>query len=526
MLHEDFIMKKLLPRRTKPFFCGLIIVLLAFASVAELEGVKGWAANVYIDPSARYNGDGTAGTQATSTGAKGAYNSWSKASFSKSNDYYQKCGTTQTMSSTLEIKDVDGTTSNKVIFGAYYLEGSTAKIGVSGKKPIIARSGTSGAVLIIDGSDHVTIRNLDLQKGATVMYIKGSNYFIIENCNLGKGTSQYGIRVFGEDRRTCGYGIIRNNTLDTHMQTYHQEVGSGALNDAIVFYLTGHHCKIYNNIIKDWGHSGILIYSTSKGDRYSGGVSNNEIYDNVMDGTNSPLMRGLDLSSKLEGYCQYNKVYRNKILNMTKHNNIGGTHNEYFLNITDTVLHTRWMGNGFSVVGYAGPVKYNKIYNNVIFNTEYRGIQIYNQPDYDIIKGNEFVNNILSHTTSYPIYINESNRILDNVFKNNVLYKKNAAEVTVYYRGTALSASGFNKKNGNNGDTISGNITADCMLRDPQNGDYSLRKGSLCIDAGTDVGLSSDFIGNPIPQGKPDIGAFETGSIQNPKKLDVSDIKD
>lgn len=44
-----------------------------------------------------------------------------------------------------------------------------------------------------------------------------------------------------------------------------------------------------------------------------------------------------------------------------------------------------------------------------------------------------------------------------------------------------------------------GNIDADPMWVDPENGDYRLLRNSPCIDAGTDTGLSTDLNGNPRP---------------------------
>ena len=44
------------------------------------------------------------------------------------------------------------------------------------------------------------------------------------------------------------------------------------------------------------------------------------------------------------------------------------------------------------------------------------------------------------------------------------------------------------------------------------NSDYHLQSSSPCIDAGTDVSLTKDFEGNPVPWGiHPDIGAYEYG---------------
>ena len=53
-------------------------------------------------------------------------------------------------------------------------------------------------------------------------------------------------------------------------------------------------------------------------------------------------------------------------------------------------------------------------------------------------------------------------------------------------------------------------IVADPRLADTAKRDFHLSRTSPCIDAGTVVGLQTDFAGVPIPQGKaPEIGAYE-----------------
>jgi len=50
-------------------------------------------------------------------------------------------------------------------------------------------------------------------------------------------------------------------------------------------------------------------------------------------------------------------------------------------------------------------------------------------------------------------------------------------------------------------------------MKAPEKGDFTLRPGSPCIDAGADVGLRKDHAGNKVPQGDGvDIGAFEYSS--------------
>jgi len=54
-----------------------------------------------------------------------------------------------------------------------------------------------------------------------------------------------------------------------------------------------------------------------------------------------------------------------------------------------------------------------------------------------------------------------------------------------------------------------GNIDADPLFVDIENGDYHLQRGSPCIDSGTNTGLTEDFDGNDRPVGDYDMGAFE-----------------
>ncbi|MCA9437679.1 MAG: hypothetical protein KC978_17980, partial [Candidatus Omnitrophica bacterium] len=50
--------------------------------------------------------------------------------------------------------------------------------------------------------------------------------------------------------------------------------------------------------------------------------------------------------------------------------------------------------------------------------------------------------------------------------------------------------------------------------------DYRLMRGSPCIEAGTDTGLTEDFDGNPRPVGDYDMGAFEYPLLRSDLNLD------
>ncbi|MBW2534736.1 MAG: hypothetical protein JRI55_24805, partial [Deltaproteobacteria bacterium] len=60
------------------------------------------------------------------------------------------------------------------------------------------------------------------------------------------------------------------------------------------------------------------------------------------------------------------------------------------------------------------------------------------------------------------------------------------------------------------GTPTANSFAGDPAFVDPSAGDFHLQPTSDCIDSGTDVGLTHDMDGVPVPQGSaPDVGAFE-----------------
>lgn len=86
---------------------------------------------------------------------------------------------------------------------------------------------------------------------------------------------------------------------------------------------------------------------------------------------------------------------------------------------------------------------------------------------------------------------------------NSILFPK--GEVVI----SGTSRRYFSYSNIKGGVSGEGNIDADPMFVDPENGDFRLMQGSPCIDSGTDTGLAHDLDGNPRPIGRYDMGAYE-----------------
>ena len=105
----------------------IFILILLFAALA-------FGADVYIDPNCGTPGDGSGHTCGDDPGGTDPLASWSDVTFSASDDYYQKCGTINTINAYLAIWSLTPTSENHLIMGAY--NGAGVKT-VVGAKPII-----------------------------------------------------------------------------------------------------------------------------------------------------------------------------------------------------------------------------------------------------------------------------------------------------------------------------------------------------------------------------------------------------
>jgi NifU-like protein involved in Fe-S cluster formation len=126
-----------------------------------------------------------------------------------------------------------------------------------------------------------------------------------------------------------------------------------------------------------------------------------------------------------------------------------------------------------------------KIWNNVIYGCD-NGIEI-NDLDADHSTGLDVRNNIVTGNRGYGLNLAASNTI--TTWGYNAWYDNASGNLNGKAAGT-------------------GDVTADPLMTSPATGNFTLQATSPCINAGTDVGLTEDYAGNPIV-GLPDIGAYE-----------------
>lgn len=125
----------------------------------------------------------------------------------------------------------------------------------------------------------------------------------------------------------------------------------------------------------------------------------------------------------------------------------------------------------------------------------------------------------------YSNYSSVKNRIYNNTFYNNgyVYYRTGGSDLAeiknnIFSKNsnTYPSTSGVTKDynlyyNSTYSGTETHSLNSDPMFVDPGNKDFHLQTGSPCINAGTDLGYTSDIDGTVL-SGNPDIGAYEYSS--------------
>ena len=463
----------------KKLFYTIILLLLLAPSVC-------FGANFYIDPTAGGGGDGSFADPKLPSEVDGA--------ITNTNDYYFKCGTTSNLTNSFDITDVDGTSENRVIIGAYYAEGSFDRAGclVDSELPIIQENGSTNTLTLmkIEGSSYVTVENLDIKHGNNhIQGGAGNSYIKITYNNIGEGCLAWGVRfLYSSDHNEISY-----NTIDTKMEIYGQEAET-TLWDCIKFVSTSY-SEIHHNTIKNWGHTGVGL------DDYS---HHNKVYNNYILGEVTNHCRAFE--SDWRSYS--NEFYKNYVVDMTARSQIFGSdhaiHHNVIANTRIPYFPKNSMteeGGGFTIAGndarnHSG-IKY---YNNTFYNLYGPAIKFvsYDSAGFGTITNCEIINNLMIETGTdynehddggishdYAIFVSDTTKISSNKFQNNVIFTTDRANTIIKYRGTEMNVATFNGAD-ESSDTISGNIaTSDGNnMTNPGADDFTLKVGADAVGAG------------------------------------------
>lgn len=402
----------------------------------------------------------------------------------------------------------------------WYDSGNNRLYVYATENPATAYSSVDGAEIRTYGinvawKDYITIQDLEIQGGDISINIDTSDYLVIDNCTVGKYAGRFGIFAIGTSGQPSTQGEIKNCTVESDL-TNDTLSYRGDLLDGIKLYGDVTYFEVHDNTVSNWNHTCIDL----EGINSTRVTQYNEIYDNTISSPNTNYCRGVNFASAdtNDGTCAYNKIYHNYIKDTTVRNQIHGNHNEFYYNIIDTVtagLVTPSAPDGIGLFASGGEKCHdNKIYNNVIYNTTANGIFMYGEGGWGDKEDNLIRNNIIMNwgAAYYGIYMVDDATILGNTWENNCLYKSGVSDVVYYGHDVGNNyphtIAEFNAENGTAGDVITNNIGGDPKFIDAANDDFRLIMASPCVDAGKDVGLTTDYRGRSIRHA-PDIGAYE-----------------
>ena len=333
----------------------------------------------------------------------------------------------------------------------------TAAPDSSGEVVFSSGSYSTKAGIRLEGSSHLVVRGLSVQKSLFGIYVLGSDNITVEDNHV-TDIGQEAIRVA---EGSSFVEVVGNTVSDTGKRF--GKYGEGVYVGTGASFGDGtNNVTIRGNDISRTFNEGIDIKPYTKDIL----IENNLIHD-INTGTSGAVVIGLRQGNWSEG-----EAARGSVPNA---DNIIIRNNKIW-NITSG---TRYKdGNGISARNGA------TIYNNIIWNCEHRGI---------------YINRGTPSNHTHKLYHN-------TVFRGSTAGTDDDIDV---------SDSSANVRIENNiGYSQGNNIAGEASLfRDARKGDFRLVRGSSAIDAGTSLNaVATDFSGASRSQGgAPDLGAYEYG---------------
>lgn len=388
-------------------------------------------------------------------------------------------------------------------------------------------SGNNGGMQLVKGDNpvlsdvsNVSIIDSEIAFGPyTAIYAQGANtdHILIENVKIHDTTSgSYAImggvvhtnwtfrKVEVYSGEQIHYNIFGNN--DAHA------IGGQNMSDLLI-----EDCNIH-----DWHGDGVIDYMGSTGSMNNVTIRRNT-FTNLNDDEGAHLHYGVakhgsnnpNFGSRSNNWQIYDNIF----------NNIGTKNNPETLGVGYAI---RGKGDGGEVPA--------AIYNNVFYDTA-GGIYWTDMGTYKDAAGNNIPylpggigftakNNIMMNLKSGGYYFYTKLPSVSNnaISINNNLYWPDTLGGNNKFKWLGTIGSNSTDSIDFNDWKLDSNQDHDAILSDPQfvnaSGsfsqpeDFQLKQGSKAINAGVNVGLTTDYAGNPIV-GAPDIGAFEySGAAQ------------
>lgn len=458
----------------------LIAILLCASPVT--------ATDVYIDPTAGSGGDGSCANP---------YDSWADVSgnFVQGHDYYQKVGTTETLSALINVT-TSGTSDDDIIIGAYSKSGEVCTDNVTtGTRPIIKRGAVpdSGTAFVVDAA-YIYFSYLEIQNSTRAFKVSdgaatSNNHW--DRVNVTSGN------ISGIDFRgtySCSDHIIQDCLFDTD-----QAGGSGSNG------IQNWECdniQILNNTFDGFEHT--LI-------EFKYGANNSIIRGNLFTNDENRTSHAFSFNDGSSGNLfEYNWIENtggiDKITNTTDGDDAGDPCENGCTTENNVIKNNVWNGSyglgpteEFLIVSAhgdddAGTVQNNKIYNNTFYNSGAGILQIGTgaQSVDGTCTGNEFKNNIAygyGNSNDVHVYAGGTNpTVTNNTFANCIFYD-GGSSIDINHLGNDYSTVAAWQS----GESDVSNMRAEADPNFTSNGtDFTLQSGSDAIDNGVDLGDTYD----------------------------------
>ncbi|MFH1119554.1 MAG: cadherin domain-containing protein [Bacteroidota bacterium] len=449
---------------------GLLVILL----VVQINLVG--QTTIYIDPTN------------TATGQNGSYlnpySSWSQVTFTNGNTYLQKRGTTFSTTGNITI-----TGRSNITLGAYD----------SGERPKIIKTTSGGYIVDMTTVSNCVVRDLEISSTAnatSAIIIDGygtaiSPNNLVDNCDL--HSCEWGVRIISQAPGNRILNSIIHNTGD-------DGVYAKDITDIEIGY-----CHIYDVNMK---------YFVNPNQSYSPGdniqlVSLYDLYFNIHHNT-------LDHSSSGNKFCfiAAGETYTGLIEYNTMIGNSGAvTSCLYFGHTSGTVIvryNTLQDGN-YGIYSYVYDLQLH--YNKIVRNNQ--GVTVMTNHNLTA-KNNVFYNNVNAGISSISnTSVTSNNNIFYLSGSNSRAYSCNSTIISNYNNFNTQQANFLNGHSTlASWQSATGNdlnsFIANPLFVNPVIDDYCLQPTSTCINSGTNVGLTADFFGTPVPQASgPDVGIHE-----------------
>jgi parallel beta-helix repeat protein len=362
--------------------------------------------------------------------------------------------------------------------------------------------GTSSA------KDYITIQNLYLKynndnaKGVIHSHW-GSDYWSIDNCILEYGYG-YGFRTIGGDGITFTNNIVRYNKLDGVEARSHDksggnynyntvyENGGGGGFVVTIQNATFSHNTIYNGI----GH-GFYVYND-----FNGGNGCTFEYNEVYDMSSS----GIRLSAD-NCIVRYNYFHDNPygIYLIDSESSCDG--NKIYYNIFEDI-------NDIAYGVEAEGATNCKIYNNTFDGAGF----VFVAGVHGNCSGNKVKNNIVYGGTDATLMLVNTSQSIGFESDYNCFYPTDASRF--YWLGIGNNYNFADWKTASSQDAHSIHADPEFVSNTPSViKDFKLKSASPCVNAGIDVGLTSDILGTHVPHRlAPDLGVLEHATTLDPPK--------